>query len=302
SDLVGLALPILALGIPIVDMIFLMLKRFLEGRSTFLAYRNRFHHRLIDLGLGTRLVVIVAYTITLLSAGLGLFMMVTRSIYSLIIFFSTLLMLLFVFLVIGSFSLKETLAALKTRFSTAHQTKQEKDYFEITLLRMHAANSFDSWWRAICEAADIFEFARVTIVKAGPGDKTPTHIWRRGGLRSETYEPLRISMPIPHLHTTGQKFVLEIEAPTENSLESVGRRVALFSRLVAEQILKDDKVISAQELLERTTSTKPVNTPVSLIFDDSLPGSKIRKFLGEVENSVDKAHSSLHSSGNKGVD
>ena len=70
SALVGLALPFLALGVPIFDALFSMLRRFLERRSIFAPDRSHFHHKLVDLGLKQRHVVILIYTITLITAGL----------------------------------------------------------------------------------------------------------------------------------------------------------------------------------------------------------------------------------------
>jgi UDP-GlcNAc:undecaprenyl-phosphate GlcNAc-1-phosphate transferase len=61
---IGLALPVLALGIPIFDTLFSMLRRFLERRSLFAPDRSHFHHRLLDLGLHHRHAVIIIYVTT----------------------------------------------------------------------------------------------------------------------------------------------------------------------------------------------------------------------------------------------
>lgn len=125
STLVGLALPVLVLGVPIFDTLFSMLRRFLERRSMFAPDRSHFHHRLLDLGLKQRHAVIVIYAVTLLAAGLGMFMMVTRNIGSLMIFFCVLLLLLLVFRVVGSVRLRETIAGLKQKYAVTHQIKEE---------------------------------------------------------------------------------------------------------------------------------------------------------------------------------
>ncbi len=69
ETVVGLALPFLALGIPIFDTLFSMLRRFLERRSIFSADYSHFHHRLLALGLHQRHVVIVSYVMTVLATG-----------------------------------------------------------------------------------------------------------------------------------------------------------------------------------------------------------------------------------------
>ncbi len=94
SAIVGLTLPALALGIPIFDTLFSMLRRFLERRSLFAPDRRHFHHRLLEMGLHQRHAVMIIYVLTLLSSGLGLLMIVTQDIGALLIFGGILLLLL----------------------------------------------------------------------------------------------------------------------------------------------------------------------------------------------------------------
>lgn len=63
------ALPLLLLGIPIMDTVFVMLTRIRSGRSPFSADRNHLHHRLLALGFAHREAVILIY---LLQVGLVL--------------------------------------------------------------------------------------------------------------------------------------------------------------------------------------------------------------------------------------
>jgi UDP-GlcNAc:undecaprenyl-phosphate/decaprenyl-phosphate GlcNAc-1-phosphate transferase len=55
------ALPLLLLGLPIVDTLTVMLTRIREGRSPFAADRNHLHHRLLGLGLAHREAVLLIY-------------------------------------------------------------------------------------------------------------------------------------------------------------------------------------------------------------------------------------------------
>jgi UDP-GlcNAc:undecaprenyl-phosphate GlcNAc-1-phosphate transferase len=61
STAVSLLVPVIALGLPIFDTFFTMLRRFLERRSIFSPDRGHIHHRLLDLGLTHRRAVIVLY-------------------------------------------------------------------------------------------------------------------------------------------------------------------------------------------------------------------------------------------------
>ncbi|MCL6449968.1 MAG: undecaprenyl/decaprenyl-phosphate alpha-N-acetylglucosaminyl 1-phosphate transferase [Acetobacteraceae bacterium] len=66
---VALAVPILALGLPIFDTSFAILRRVLVGRPVHQADQEHLHHRLLRLGWSQRQVVLTMYLIT---AGLGL--------------------------------------------------------------------------------------------------------------------------------------------------------------------------------------------------------------------------------------
>jgi UDP-GlcNAc:undecaprenyl-phosphate/decaprenyl-phosphate GlcNAc-1-phosphate transferase len=66
STLVSLLVPVIALGLPMADTIFAMLRRFLARRPIFSADRGHIHHRLLDLGLTHRRAVLILYGCTVL--------------------------------------------------------------------------------------------------------------------------------------------------------------------------------------------------------------------------------------------
>lgn len=57
------ALPLLLIGVPIVDTFGVMARRILEGRSPFSSDRNHLHHKLLYLGFGHGKAVIVIYAL-----------------------------------------------------------------------------------------------------------------------------------------------------------------------------------------------------------------------------------------------
>ena len=66
----AIAVPILALGIPIYDILFAMIRRKINGKPIMQADKGHLHHRLLDMGLTQRQAVIIMY---LISAVLGSF-------------------------------------------------------------------------------------------------------------------------------------------------------------------------------------------------------------------------------------
>ncbi len=63
STTLSLLLPVVALGIPILDTTFAVVRRTLARRSPFSSDRGHIHHRLLDLGLNQRQAVLILYLI-----------------------------------------------------------------------------------------------------------------------------------------------------------------------------------------------------------------------------------------------
>ena len=66
------ALALLVLGVPIIDTFWIIIRRVKARRSPFSADRGHFHHRLLDLGLSHRQVVLLIYLICTVLAVLSL--------------------------------------------------------------------------------------------------------------------------------------------------------------------------------------------------------------------------------------
>ena len=69
STTVSLLVPVIALGLPIFDTLFSMLRRFLERRPIFSPDRGHIHHRLLEIGLTHRRAVMLLYGVSIVLAG-----------------------------------------------------------------------------------------------------------------------------------------------------------------------------------------------------------------------------------------
>jgi UDP-GlcNAc:undecaprenyl-phosphate/decaprenyl-phosphate GlcNAc-1-phosphate transferase len=77
--LIAIVVPILALGLPILDMLMTIARRFLERRSLFAADRGHIHHRLLDSGLTHRRSVLSLYLVSIAFTIVALIAYVGRS-------------------------------------------------------------------------------------------------------------------------------------------------------------------------------------------------------------------------------
>jgi UDP-GlcNAc:undecaprenyl-phosphate GlcNAc-1-phosphate transferase len=64
STAVAILVPVLALGVPIFDTLFTMLRRFLERRPIFSPDRGHIHHRLLDMGITHKRAVLILYGVS----------------------------------------------------------------------------------------------------------------------------------------------------------------------------------------------------------------------------------------------
>ena len=239
AALVGLALPALALGIPIFDTLFSMLRRFLERRSLFAPDRSHFHHRLLELGLNQRRAVTIIYAATLLAVAMGLFMLVSHGISSLMVFGGVLLLVLLMFRVVGIVRLHETLTRLKAKYEYACHERGERKVFEVLELRFRQVHEPGQWWQTVCEAARQMDFAWVSLTTAHKDGRTDTEVWRAPNGTPPDLSRL-ITMTIPFKNSDPDcSHELEIAVCVNGSFESAGHRATLFARLLDEHKMRE---------------------------------------------------------------
>jgi len=75
---VAILIPIVALGVPLMDTILAPIRRFVVGKQMFKPDSGHFHHRLLQLGLSQRRAVILFYVITVCMGVVVLFMVNVR--------------------------------------------------------------------------------------------------------------------------------------------------------------------------------------------------------------------------------
>jgi len=233
ATFVGMALPVLALGIPIFDTLCSMLRRIIGRRSMFAPDRSHFHHRLIDMGLKQRHAVVAIYIGTLLFAGLGLFMIVARNISALTIFLCILLLLLLAFHSVGSVRLRETLVGLQRKYAIARRIQREIKCFEHAQLHFHNARTFETWWSAVCEAARRMGFAWVSLKTRDNDGIRRVESWRQSDTEPDGSDVIVMNVPIRG-NGKGIRMEFEIAVKVNGTIESAGHRATLFSRLIDE--------------------------------------------------------------------
>jgi len=230
---VGLALPTLALGIPIFDTLLSMLRRFLERRSLFAPDRSHFHHRLLELGLTQRRAVIIIYAATLLATGLGLLMLASDRAGAMVVFAGGLFLILIPFRVVGVFRLDQIWRRLQRKYRHYCQECGERKVFENLQLQFGRVCDLDQWGAAICEAAEKMDFAWLSLKTIHEDGRVEEEVWRPPNGRPNLRQIAIMTLPLPD-EQTGVRQQFEIAIAVNGSLEAAGRRATRFGRLMDE--------------------------------------------------------------------
>jgi UDP-GlcNAc:undecaprenyl-phosphate GlcNAc-1-phosphate transferase len=72
---IAVAIPVVSFGLPILDTAISVLRRWISGKSLFIADREHIHHKLLDRGLSHRQVVILLYAVSALFALVSLLLL-----------------------------------------------------------------------------------------------------------------------------------------------------------------------------------------------------------------------------------
>ena len=143
------------------------------------------------------------------------------------------LLLVLVFQVVGSVRLRETITGLKRKYSISNQKKQELETFENIELHFRQAEKFDEWWQAVCFAAGEMDFVSGFLPLTNRDGTKRTLVWEKGDGNLPANEIVRMIMPVCDPRADSS-LNIEVQVRANGSLESVGRRIALFTRLMDE--------------------------------------------------------------------
>jgi exopolysaccharide biosynthesis WecB/TagA/CpsF family protein len=234
ATFVGLAIPLLVLGVPVFDAALTMIRRaILYRRSVFSSEMGHIHHYLLDMGLPQLTAVIIIYALTAISASLGLFMLTTTGGWSIFLFTGGLIFILLVFIYLGAAHIRETIAAIKRNRNITRKIKLDKNYFENAQLYMRQAVSSHDWWESICILAKNMQFKNMDFSRSHDGNSEILFSWKPAEEVKQTDPKAEFILPV-FQKDSDVKLQIKLGTPGSDFLEVTCRRVALLGRLIDE--------------------------------------------------------------------
>jgi len=238
--MVGLAIPFLVMGVPILDTGFVIIgRRLLDRRSIFASDRNHLHHRLLDIGLHHRTVVIIIYAVTAICASIGVFMLTLGSGWSVGLLAVGLLLLFSMFACVHGMRYCGILKALKRNLAIAYGARKYRRTFEMAQVRMRESKSFQEWWEAVCTMGQKMHFQTIGLWNYRSGQYVRTCMWNVPEDKFKTGKTAKFTLPIRG--NGSAEWEIRANALVNGVLELSGRQAMLLARLMDEFPLPDHK-------------------------------------------------------------
>jgi len=210
-------IPLVAMGIPIFDVILAPIRRFLVGNQAFQPDRGHIHHMLMRYGFLPRHAVMVIYGVTLAFCVIAIIVVQTRrELVGLVL----LVMFLGMFLAVRKinyveyFAVDKLLGWFRDIIDTAGMTRDRRSFLgrQIAISR---SETLDELWEEICEAARMigldgvalrmennFKYPRSGVGHAEKGFPGDAATWSRrnnedgGAEQMDSESSMRLSLPI----------------------------------------------------------------------------------------------------------
>ncbi len=220
----GMLLPALALSIPIFDTLFTLVRRgILQRRSLFSAERGHIHHRLMDVGLCHRHVVLLLYSVTFLGAGVALISLLGSAWATGITAVAFCCGLNVLFRTADTVRARETLGAIRRNRALGRESRRHRIVFEELQLGFRDARTFDSWWEHVCRAAESLDFAKMNMPIVRRDGSSTILKWRRNDSELAEANSLTAEIPVPQ-RRIGQSLRIAVEVTVNRFLENAGQR------------------------------------------------------------------------------
>jgi UDP-GlcNAc:undecaprenyl-phosphate GlcNAc-1-phosphate transferase len=234
STLVGIAVPLLVMGVPLLDAFFTVIRRrIIYRRSIFAAERGHLHHNLLNLGLPHQTVVIIIYAVTVVSASVGILMLTATGGWSLGLLVCGLMFLLAIFISLGGARIRETISAIKLNMAISREKKKENEYFQDSQLRMNEAMSFNAWWESMCIMAEKMQFHSMEFCVKNNGYPETKYHWKLSNDENQVNRTAEFILMLPENDSKMQS-QMKVRIHEKSSQETICRQATLLGRLIDE--------------------------------------------------------------------
>jgi hypothetical protein len=182
---VALLIPVIALGLPIMDTALAMLRRWAKEIPFSAGDHQHIHHKLLEMGLSHRVAVLLMYAGCIVLAQLALLMSAANSLQATAILVVLGLVTFLALRVVGRHELKLAKERLLRQIERKRRSRQCRAAAYVASASMRHARTIDELWATFVHAADSTELddASMVLFGDGPEGRQPVadYSWERDG-------------------------------------------------------------------------------------------------------------------------
>ena len=161
GTMLGLAAPLMALALPLIDVGLAICRRFLRSVPIFEGDRGHIHHMVLARGLTTRTAVLVLYAVCAVASVLALMLSFSAHQFKWVI---SLVFCLLAVIGINNLGYSEVSAVLRTLSRRSMlRLVQEEIYLHELEAALANATSMENFWAIACTACEDLQFATVRM-------------------------------------------------------------------------------------------------------------------------------------------
>ena len=163
--IVSILVPIIAMGLPILDTTLAFLRRILRHQSIFMADKQHIHHFLLSLGFNQRKTVLILYSISILFTILSMVMIFNENVLS---FLTVLVFAIIIFVIIKKLGYVEMIYG---RFRVKKENSLEKHLENFFIDRIDFAEGENLFRELPIKGFDILDVKGENLFSQGEKDK-----------------------------------------------------------------------------------------------------------------------------------
>jgi hypothetical protein len=144
-----------------------------------------------------------------------------------------LLLLLLAFRAVGAVRLRETIAKIKYNKAISRETAEDIHLFQEIHLAFRRIVSFRQWWQMVSDTAEKEGLSELCLTVTAKSWREHKFTWRSNNHEKYQSEVVTVKLPISR-RRFGLAMEIKAKIPINGLLESTGRRIMLFGRLIDE--------------------------------------------------------------------
>jgi UDP-GlcNAc:undecaprenyl-phosphate GlcNAc-1-phosphate transferase len=165
STAVAMVVPIVALGVPVIDTLMSMVRRFLEKRPLFSPDKGHLHHRLLRAGLTQRRAVLTIYALCIVFAVAAIGMTAAKNMQTAVSLGVLFIVVIGIIRFFGFMNVTSTVRGLLRRNQLVEKLRPILPKFSADVVGQ--SKSIDDVWRALTELCEKFNCKEVSWRTAG---------------------------------------------------------------------------------------------------------------------------------------